>query len=143
MNTQQIPVPTPLPIATPMPTLTYLSGAACGVSFQYPNTLTPIESSSSGVVLTDMTSPESSVILVCQQDIPRIPLTPDLIDAITLKAASGTATVSALLYHDTSPNDGAKIDKLIFTHPKTTMDVFVAGYGSVYQQLISTIKILN
>ncbi len=141
MPSSQTLVPTPKPIATPMPTLTYLSGTACGVTYQYPNTLTPMESSGSGVILTSQTTPSDAVVIVCQADIPRVPLAPNFMETIIINAATKTSTISATLYHDTSANDGTKVDKLIFTHPKTNMDVFIAGFGPVYQQLISTLTL--
>lgn len=141
MTNTQAPVPTPTIAMTPSPTLAYLMGSVCGVSFQYPNTLTPMESSGSGVILTNMTTPNESIVVVCQADIPRIPLTPDLTETMTIRAASGTSTISAVLYHDASANDGAKVDKLIFTHPKTKLDVFIAGFGSEYTQFIHTVKL--
>lgn len=89
-----------------------------------------------------MTSPEASIIVVCQQEIPRIALTPDLIESVIIRAASGSASVSATMYHDTSEKDGSKIDKIIFTHPKTTLDVFIAGFGPVYRQFIATLQLI-
>ena len=144
MTAAQPVAPTPTPITTkPTPTLAYLLGSICGVSFQYPNTLTPMESSGSGVILTNMTTPESSIVVVCQEEIPRVALTPNLVESMGIRAASGSATISATLYHDTSAKDGSKIDKLIFTHPKTGMDVFIAGYGQTYQQLIASLRLTN
>lgn len=132
----------PTQITTPSPTFAYLIGSTCGVSFQYPNTLTPMESSTSGTVFANLSNPDSSVIVVCQKDIPRVALPPDKIESITIPAASGTASISARLYHDTSAKDGSPADKLIFTHPKTGLDVFIGGFGPVFTQFITTLKLL-
>jgi len=118
-----------------------LAGETCGISYLYPNTLRPFESSDSGVVLTHTTKPEESIVIVCQADIPRVPLTDDSIEPMVIRAATGSASASANLYHDTSAKDGTQVDKLIFTHPKTKLDVFIAGFGATFNQLITTIKL--
>lgn len=141
MSQSAVPEPTPTPNLSPTPTLAYLTETSCGVSFQYPNTLTAMESSGSGLILANLTSPESSIVMVCQEEIPRVPLAPNLMESTSIKAATGTATVSATLYHDTSAKDGTPIDKLIFTHPKTGLDVFIAGYGATFNQLINSLKL--
>lgn len=130
------------PASTPTPTLTYLSGSACGITFEYPNTLTAMESSTSGMILAHMTEPDASVVVICQTDIPRISLTPDKIESLSINSASGSASVSARLYHDTSAKDNTPIDKLIFTHPKTKLDVFLAGFGPIFNRIVASIKIL-
>lgn len=126
--------PTPLP----SPTIGYLQASSCGVSFTYPNFLKGMESSTSGAILVNTTNPNDSIVIVCQEDIPRVALPPEKIETISI---SGVASVSALLYHDTSQKDGTPIDKLIFTHPKTKLDVFVAGFGTTYQQLLQSLKL--
>jgi len=132
----------PTQITTPSPTFAYLVGSTCGVSFQYPNTLTPMESSTSGTVFANLSHPDESVIVVCQKDIPRIALPADKIESMNIPVASGTASVSARLYHDTSAKDGSPTDKLMFTHPKTGLDVFIGGFGPVFTQFIATLKLL-
>lgn len=130
------------PITSPTPTLAYLSGNTCGITFQYPNTLTPIESTASGTILASRDKPDDSIVIICQHDIPRTPLTDDRMERMTIRAATGSATISATLYHDASAKDGSPIDKLIFTHPKTGLDVFVGGIGPIYEHLLKTLKLL-
>ncbi len=141
LSLTQVVQPSPTPFFSPTPKPTNLTGSSCGVSYEYPNTLTAMESSGSGVILTNTQNPESSIVVVCQPEIPRVPLPPDKIEAITLKSATGTATISAKLYHDASAKDGTPIDKLIFTHPKTGLDVFIAGFGPIFQQLITSLRL--
>lgn len=131
----------PTPIANPTPTIAYLSYTACGVSFEYPNTLTPMESSTSGVVLTSTDNPKTTVVVVCQDDIPRVSLPPDKMETMVIRQASGSASTSATLYHDKSPKGETPIDKLIFTHPATRLDVFVAGFGPVFDRVITTLRL--
>jgi len=129
------------PIPTPRPTLGYVSASTCGITFTYPNSLTPMESSGSGIILIDSEQPDTSIVVVCQEEIPRIALTPDKIETMTIQSSTGSASVSAKLYHDVSGRDGTPLDKLIFVHPKSNLDVFVAGFGPVFQQLIASLKL--
>lgn len=133
LSPSQTPKPSPAP--TPIPTIGYLSGTVCGVSFMYSNSLQEIESSTSGTILADATNPNNSIVIACQKDIPRVPLAPDKIETIEI------GSFSAKLYHDASPKDGTPIDKLIFTHPKTKLDVFIAGFGTTYQALLQSLQL--
>lgn len=135
---QAQPPDVPTPAATPA----YLSGSACGVSFQYPNTLTVIESTASGTILANTTRPNESIVIMCQKTAHQTKLTPEYTDTMTIQAATGSASASATLYHDTSAKDGAPVDNLIFTHPKTGLDVFVGGFGPIFNQIITTLKLL-
>lgn len=121
---------------TPTPTLSLATGSTCGVSFQYPNVLTAMESSESGTILVNATNPDDSIVILCQKNIPRIPLSPDATKTVPI------GSISATLYHDASAKDGAPIDKLIFTHPKTKLDVFIAGFGPVFRDLIASLELL-
>ncbi len=132
---------TPTPLTSPTPTIAYLSYSTCGVSFEYPNSLTPMQSSSSGVILTNTTNPETSVVVICQDEIPRVPLSPDKMEPMVIRQASGSASTSATLYHDVSPKGDTSIDKLIFTHPSTKLDVFVAGFGPIFDRVITSLRL--
>ena len=138
---QSIPVvPTPTPLVTQTPT-TMVAGSACGITFQYPSTLTAMESSTSGIILANAKTPGDSIIVICQDDIPRVALTPDKIETMKILSATTAASASAKLYHDASAKDGSPIDKLVFTNPKTGQDVFVAGFGTTFNQVIGTLKL--
>lgn len=137
---QTATAPTPTPIVTQSP-ITLLTGSTCGITFQYPSTLTAMESSTSGVILANSKTPGDSIIVICQDDIPRIALTPDKIETMKILSATNAASASAKLYHDASAKDGTPVDKLIFTNPKTGQDVFVAGFGATFNQLIGTLKL--
>ncbi len=80
--------------------------------------------------------------MTCQKDIPRSSLPPNKIETLTISDSTGVASTEAKLYHDSSPKDGTLIDILIFTHPKNKMDVFIAGYGETFNQIIQTITLL-
>lgn len=134
------PQPSPTAQMQPRPTLGYLSGSTCGLTYRFPNTLTPMESSTSGIVLANVTTPETSIVMVCQEEVPRMPLAPNLMESVTISAATGSASASAVLYHDVSAADGSPLDKLIFVHPTTGLDVFIAGYGATYNEFIRSLR---
>ena len=114
------------------------TNTACGITLSYPETVTAEESSTEarGVIFTSNSNPTDMVVLTCQKDIPKPPLSVQNIEDFMV------GNITAKLYHDTSAKDGAKVDALIFTNPKTKLDVFVGGYGSVFDAIIQTIKIL-
>ncbi len=130
--------PTPTP---PITLITYTSDL-CGISLQHPSNLQRLESTTSGTILTDTDKQEDSIIIICQKDIPRVPLEADQMEKLTIVSASGSATLSATLYHDASEKDGTKIDKLIFYNKFKNLDVFIAGFGTVFDQAITTVKLL-
>jgi hypothetical protein len=117
---------------------TLYTSPSCGVTLIYPDTVTLEESSTQtyGAVFTNKINPTDMVVLTCQKDIPKPPLSTQNIENIMI------GNVAAKLYHDTSAKDGTKVDALIFTNPKTKLDVFVGGYGSVFNAIIQSLKIL-
>lgn len=137
-STQQ-PTSTP---ATNQPNLIEFTNTYCGFAVQYPETFTKLENATGSAVLTNSQSKTDSIIMTCQKDIPRSALPPEYIETLTYSDADGATSVSANLYHDSSPKDGAKMDIVIFTHPKNKMDIFIAGYGETFNQIIKTITLL-
>lgn len=129
------PITTPTPEPFPTQVLLKYTNSLCGVSFSYPDTYTTIEIATGGVTLVNKQQTSTSIILVCQKDIPRVPLTEDKIE----KRQIGSA--SANLYHDASEQDGTPLDKVIFTHPKTKKDVYIAGFGKDFDNLINTLNL--
>ena len=142
MTPQPVAVaPSPTPKIAVTPTIFLVNGASCGVSFQYPSSMTAMEGSGSGVILANIAKPEESIVIVCQDEIPRVALPDNKIETKKILSATGTASVSAKLYHDASQKDGTPMDKLIFTHPKTNQDVFIGGFGTLYTQLLDTLTL--
>lgn len=125
--TQSLPTPTPK-------LLTYESNL-CGITFTYPDTFNKIDIETGGVTLVNKENTNESIIVVCQKDIPRVPLTDDKIEQRTIGSAS------ANLYHDASQKDGTPLDKLIFTHPALNKDVYIAGYGETFNAIISSLAL--
>lgn len=136
-----VPTPTLTPTPEVITQLPYTS-TKCGISLQYPSNLKVNESTTSATAFIDTAHPEQSAILICQPNIPRAALTPDKIESVTIHSETSAATISAKLYHDTSAKDDSPIDKLIFTNTKKSIDVFLGGYGSVFNDIIASIKLL-
>jgi hypothetical protein len=140
-TTKQVPSAPSSP--TPMPTLAPLSytNTVCGFSLLYPADLTMMENTTASAILTNTKDTTQSVIIACQEDIPRPALALSNIEKILIPNPKGT-TVSANLYHDSSPKDGSPIDELIFKNPKNGIDIFIAGIGETFNQVIRTVRLL-
>lgn len=130
---QQVSSVVPLASATPTPALSQFTG--CGITFAYPKSLTKLDIETGGAMLVNSTDPNLSIAVACQKDIPRPALLDDKIEALKI------GSVSAKLYHDASEKDGATIDKLFMKHPKTGQDVYVSGFGDIYNSVLSTIAL--
>ena len=128
------------PSPSPKTSLVIYTNSLCGISFQYPESLTKLEATA-GAIFVDPQNASASVALACQADIPRVPLPPDQIEDIVIESTTG-ATLAAQLFHDASAKDGTPIDKLIFTHPTNGLDIFLAGLGTTFEQIIASLKIL-
>lgn len=139
---RQVPTTAASPKPNPAQTTKQYTNAICGVSFLYPDGLTALEDASGSAIFINATDNKQAVAVTCQKDIPRPPLPPEKIESRILTNALGTATVAASLYHDASAKDGTPVDSLIFRHPTIGLDVYIAGFGSAYNELIATIKLL-
>ena len=131
----QAPTPTPGP-APASPQLLSFNDATCGISLKYPSNLTKLDSATGSAVFLDPKNPQAGLVVICQKDIPRPPLSADKIESFQI------GSVSAKLYHDTTAKDGKPVDSLIFANPKTKLDVFISGLGDTFQQVIQTVEIL-
>lgn len=137
-TSQTIPPQTssPTPSTTPVKLYTY-ANRSCGISVTYPEYFTILENPVEGAILTNTQNAKDAVIITCQKEIPRIPLTDDKIENFTI------GTVSAQLFHDASQNDSTPIDKLIFTHPGTKKDVYIAGYGADFNTMVTSLQLVS
>jgi hypothetical protein len=139
------PKPTPKPLLTlpVIPTITSntYTNITCGITLQYPNTLVKLESTGSALFV-DGTTQAQAFAVACQKDIPRPPIPATKIETKILTNNAGSASISAKLYHDASAKDGAQVDELIFRNPKTGVDTFIAGFGNIYNEVISSVKLL-
>lgn len=136
--TQTLPSPVLSPTPTPTSVNAY-TNTACGVSFDLPDqfSLPPFQAAStSAIFLNASADPSTAIVFTCQKGIPRPALSEDKIEHLTV------GTVSATLYHDTDAKVGKPIDKLIFRHPGNGLDIFLAGRGASFNQVITTLKFL-
>ncbi len=137
-NQSQTPQTTNTPTPTQAPKLVRYTNTFCGISFSYFDALQKIESATNSAVFVNQANPQDSILVTCQDEIPRVPLPPEKMEPFVIQGS----TVSAVLYHDASQKDGVPIDKLIFTHPTKNIDVFIAGLGDAYTALISSLELL-
>lgn len=107
----------------------------CKVAFDYPINFTLLESASGSAAFTGPATGDG-ILLTCQKDIPRPAITQENISDIRI------GSVSAKLYRAQSEKDGTSIDSLIFRHPGIKLDVFLAGTGQVFQDILSTFILL-
>ncbi len=129
---------TPTPSSSPANSR--LDQKNCQIKLEYPANLQLMEATFSAILI-DPEQKGAVVILTCQKEIPRPAIPPEKIGAVILKSADG-ATFSAKLYHNTEPRDnGQPVEELIFTHPKTKLDVYFGGLGEIYQQILKTITV--
>ncbi len=139
------PTPTPVtnkPTLVPTPEPAQYNSAYCGIAFEHPSFFTKLESTTGSAVLVNTQAEKDSIIVTCQAEIPRPPLPANKIETMVISSETTGATVAAKVYHDASPKDGTPIDLLIFLHPKTRMDVYIAGFGETFTQVLKTVKLL-
>ncbi len=132
-SSQVVPTPSIVVSPTPKPVqMTHYTNAYCKVSLSYPSTMTVTEVATGSAKFVSSTD---AVILACQKDIPGIAIPKENIETITI------GSISATLYHTTTPNDGTPIDVLMFLHPKTNMDILVSGMGSAFTTIIRSLSL--
>lgn len=120
---EQVPSVTQAPLEAS--TMRY-QNAFCKVEFDYPASLAVFESASGSAAFTGANAGEG-ILLTCQQNIPR----PDVGEENTEEVRIGS--VAATLYRDS-------VDSLIFRHPATKLDVFIASAPQMLQKIIETLR---
>lgn len=129
------------PSATPLIKITNVTtytDKKCGFSFSYPSSFIREKSTNEGAVIyLNPDNPNDTIIATCLPQIPRPPLSADKIESIILDGQPAT------LYHDQSQKDGSPRDEIIVKHPKTEMEIIVAGFGAVFEKAISTFKFIR
>lgn len=111
------------------------SSRTCGISLSYPAGLQILEDASGSAMIISSENVNDSVAVTCGRDIPRPALPADRTEAKTV------GEISAILYHDTGAKNGNAVDKFIFTNPKTGLDVYIAGYGMNFNEVIRTLQV--
>lgn len=107
----------------------------CKVAFDYPGTFTIFENASGSAAFTG-DNPDDGIILTCQKDVPKPSVSSQSMETVRI------GSIAATLYHTQTASDGASIDSLIFRHPATKLDVFLAGTGEIFRKMISSLSLL-
>ncbi|MDP1723038.1 MAG: hypothetical protein Q8L37_07670 [Candidatus Gottesmanbacteria bacterium] len=107
----------------------------CNVAFDYPASLRVLENASGSAAFTG-NNPDDGILMTCQKNIPKPMVSESSIEDIRV------GTTAAKLYHTQLATDSASVDSLIFRHPGTKLDVFLAGRGEAFRKLISSITLL-
>lgn len=131
---QVIPSPSVSP-APAEPQMKTYRNSYCRVSFEYPDSFTELESASQAAAFRGPGDGEG-ILLTCQKDIPRPSITQENIEDIRISSVSGK------IYHTQSAKDGTVVDSLIIRHPTTKLDIFVAGSGQVFKDLVSSLTLI-
>jgi len=126
-------VPTPIPTQKPQETI--FTNSLCGISLTLPPGVTVTAEASNSA--TFVSADTNVIMFACEKEIPRIALPADKME--TLKVAS----MSATLYHTSSPKDGTLFDALIFRNPKTAMDIYLSGLGSTFSGVINSMELMQ
>lgn len=129
------PTISPTPIAIdPETGLSTYSSLQCGFSFSYPGSYKrQTTGSEQSFLATNPTNNKEAIAAVCATSIPRPPVDKTQIEATSLGG------ISATLYHDKN-QDGSPRDDVIVKHPQKNMEIILVGYGSVFQQMVTSFK---
>lgn len=148
------PTPTPMEIkestrsatlsgtkkTTPTPTLQTqkkIITTSCGISFTLP-TYYRSEATDQGAALLNTNTPSEIIMVTCQKDIPKPAVSPEKIETRIINGG-----IPATLYHDQSAKDGTPIDVILFRHPKTGNDIFIADSGTTIETILSSITVVQ
>ncbi|KKR33375.1 MAG: hypothetical protein UT63_C0018G0015 [Candidatus Gottesmanbacteria bacterium GW2011_GWC2_39_8] len=110
----------------------------CGFSFTYHGSYIKEESNNNATVINlDPDNPDDKISATCQKDIPRPPLSDNKIENIEIDG------IAAKLYHDAYMKDGSPRDEVIVKLPNREEDLFIAGYGKTFNQILTTLKFIR
>lgn len=110
--------------------------SSCGVLISYPAVLSLLESPGGSAVFTNTADSKDTVLVTCEKNVPRPGLPKEQIELFT------AGTLSATLYHDVASKEGTPVDKFIFRHPGKNLDIFIAGFGKSFRDIIANITLL-
>jgi len=103
-------------------------------SIKHPTDWQEVATGKGGVTFT---KGKDKIVATIALQIPRPALPEDKSEVFFLDTLSGR------LYHDTAAKDGTPLDKVIATLPDGKNDIYIAGYGSVFDQMILTFKLIK
>ncbi len=118
--------------------LTTYTDKTCGFSFSYPGSFIKTQAvNQQSTIIADPNDQDQAIAATCAQDLPKPPLPGDKIESIILDE------VSAKLYHDSAARDGSPRDEVIVKHPTNGLEIIIAGFGPLFQQVISSFRFLK
>lgn len=133
-NTDVTPTQTPNPTPKPTGALLLYTDPTCQVSLQYPDSMVATRIETGGAIFTDPGSKES-LSLLCQKSFPK-PTGPDMtVNVIPV------GSISASLYNHVQSSEGTYMDKLIFTHPKNKLQIYLAGPTRLMDLMTGTLSL--
>lgn len=116
-------------------TTTFTNGS-CGFQFSYPGSYIHEQTQNqNSVIFVNPNNQDELIAAFCAENIPRPPVSPENIEAIILDGQP------ANLYHD-QDQKGNPRDEIIVRHPKNGLEIIIAGYGEVFQNVLSSFKFL-
>lgn len=123
------------PTPSPQPSQPTVFTSQCRITVILPAGATVAQEATDGA---QFVNPDATVVFLgCQKDIPRPAIPAEKIETLQI------ASISAKLYHTASAKDGTPSDALIFRHPTTAKDIYLAGFGSTFSAIISSIEVLK
>jgi hypothetical protein len=132
---RRTPTPTSKPVSSVKGITTYRN-ETCGFSFSYPGSyIKQNQVNEKSIILVDEKDPQNAIITTCAKDIPTPDVAEDEIETVVLDGEK------ALLYHDKTP-DGAPRDDVIVKHPSQDFEIIIAGYGDIFQEILSSFKFI-
>lgn len=118
--------------------LTTYTDKTCGFSFSFPSSFIKTQTvNQQSTIITDPNDPDQAIAVTCAEEIPKPPLPDDKIEQITLDE------IPATLYHDTNAKDGSPRIEVIVKHPTKNLEIIIAGYGTLFQQAVSSFRFIK
>ncbi|MBI3955320.1 hypothetical protein HY338_02655 [Candidatus Gottesmanbacteria bacterium] len=109
----------------------------CGVSFSYPgNFIRQQTTNEKSIIFTNPDDDKISIAVACAEKIPVPPVKAEKIESIIVDSQPAT------LYHDIN-SDNSPRDEVIVKHPYRSEEVIVAGYGTTFQNALSSFKFIQ
>lgn len=134
------PTPTPSLVPNVTPRTDVFLNEVCKISLLFPSTYELTKDASGNASLINPQT-KDTIIMACQDEIPRPPLAKEFIENTNILSSNTLASISGQLFHDKSAEDGTPIDALIFHNPLLRKDIFIAGFGDIFNEIKKTIRI--
>jgi len=125
-------------IIPPRAGISIFKNNSCGFEFSYQGSYLKQKTvNEQSIIFSDPNDSSQAIAATCATEIPKPTLPPEKIETITLDG------VTANLYHDQSMEDGSPRDEVIVRHPTNDKEIMIAGYGSLFQKVLSSFKFVR